>query len=402
MRVFIIPSWYPSPNHPNAGIFFKEQAELYAKCFSLDQVGLVSWGQNDHRLLLERSQLLKVPEKLLGVRKLNTSEAVETNNFVTWFYPRFTWTRKIFEGNIKGITKACDQAFLDFTTRYGQPELIHAHVGYPGGYIAWKLSEKYKIPFVITEHMGPFPFSDFKVGAGLDAKLLNPLKHAHKVLAVSEHLKHEMVPYGITSSVFHNFIDDNYFNVKDAPLKRDKVKLLHIGRLAPEKRQADLLEAAALLSSSMNFELVIAGEGALRSELQTLTNDLGLQERVKFIGNLNRGQVREQILNADLMILSSSYENFPVSILETLACGKPVVATRCGGPQEMINDVNGLLTNTFDSADLAEKIKRVISAIHTYDPVKIRSDFESRYGQVQALQKLREVYQRTIDNYHSK
>lgn len=402
MRVFIIPSWFPSPSHPNAGIFFKEQADLYAKCFSLDQVGLVSWGQNDQRLLLERSQLLKIPEKLLGARKLHVSEVIETNNFVTWFYPRYTWTRKVLDGNIKGITKACEQSFLDFTTRYGQPEVIHAHVGYPGGYIAWKLSEKYKVPFVITEHMGPFPFSDFKIGAGLDTKLLNPLKHAHKVLAVSEHLKHEMEPFGITSSVFHNFIDDNYFNVEDTQFKRDKVQLLHIGRLAPEKRQADLLKAAALLSSSMDFELVIAGEGALKPELQTLTNDLSLQDRVKFKGNLNRGQIREQIQTADLVILSSSYENFPVSILEALACGKPVVATRCGGPQEMINEVNGLLTNTFDSADLAEKIKQVISAVQMYDPVEIRADFESRYGQVHALQKLREVYQRTLDDYHSK
>lgn len=402
MRVFVIPSWYPSPSHPNAGIFFKEQAELYAQYFQEDQVGLVSWGQNDERLLLEKNQFFKIPDKLLGAGRIRSSEWEYGQNFMEWFYPQFTWTRKILGGNIRRIIRGCDQAFKNFTIRFGKPELIHAHVGFPGGYIAWKLSEKYKVPFVITEHMGPFPFSDFKVGAGLSSRLLGPFKHSHKILAVSDHLRKEIESYGIISSVFNNFIDDDFFKVKEASSNHSKVRLLHIGRLAPEKRQEDLLQALKLLPTSIDVDLIIAGEGPLRSTLQQKTNDLGLQEKVEFKGNLDRIEIREQLQMADLFVLSSDYENFPVSILEALACGKPVVATRCGGPEEMIHEVNGFLAHPHDPKYLADKLLQAMKGLENFDSNKIRDDFMVRYGRKQAMEKLREVYQQVLVTYHSK
>lgn len=402
MRVFIIPSWFPSPSQPNAGIFFREQAEMYAEQFPADKVGLVSWGQNDHRLLLEKSQFFKIPGKLIGARKVRSFEWEYENNFIEWFLPRFTWTRKIFQGNIHRIIKACDQAFTVFIARYGKPDLIHAHVGYPGGYVAWKLSEQHKIPFVITEHMGPFPFADFQKGSALDAKLLDPLMHSNSNLAVSKHLQQEMKRYGIAASVFNNFIDDDHFDVRETPWQSDKIRLLHIGRLAPEKRQKDLLEAVALLPKALDFELVMAGEGALRADLMHLTQTLGLQDKVLFKGNLDREAIREQLHWADLFVLSSSYENFPVSILEALACGKPVVATRCGGPEEMIHEVNGLLANPMDPKDIVKQLMQAIANLNLYDAQAIRADFMARYGREKSLNKLRGIYEEVLTAYHSK
>ncbi|MDW3194780.1 MAG: glycosyltransferase [Cytophagales bacterium] len=402
MRVFIIPSWFPSPSHPNAGIFFREQAEMYAEQFSEDKVGLVSWGQNDQRLLLEKSQLFRIPEKLLGARKIKSSEWEYESNFIEWFLPRFTWTRRFFQGNIHRIIHACDQAFSIFVARYGKPDLIHAHVGYPAGFIAWKLSEQHKIPFMITEHMGPFPFADFKKGTKLDDKLLGPLMHSHRNLAVSAHLQRELNRYGIASSVFNNFIDDDHFQVGERQQSVDRIQLLHIGRLAPEKRQVDLLHAMFLLPNEIDFELVIAGEGPLKSDLIQLTKTLGLQGKVIFKGNLNREGIRQQLHRADLFVLSSSYENFPVALLEALACGKPVVATRCGGPEEMVSDVNGLLANPFDPKDLSQKIMQAIADLKAYDAQMIRGDFMDRYSRDQSLKKLREIYAEVITAYHSK
>lgn len=403
MRIFVIPSWFPSISHPSAGIFFSEQTELYARYFPEDQLGLVNWGQNDHRLLLEKSGLFSIPEKLLVAGAISRERDAQADNFVKWFIPTFTWTRKLFHGNIGRIIKACDKAFSEFTDQFGEPEIMHAHVGYPGGYIAWKLSEKYKIPFVITEHMGPFPFQDFLKDSGsVDSKLLDPLIRANQTLAVSTHLHKEMKRYGIPSEVFHNFIDDDFFDVGAAFPEQGKVRLLHIGRLAPEKRQADLLKALNLIPSTIDFELSVAGDGPLMPELKEKVNELNLKDRITFHGNLNRVEIREQIQHSDLMILSSSYENFPVSILEALACGRPVVATKCGGPEEMINETNGLLVNPADPKDLALKIEIAVSDLDRYDSRTIRSDFMKRFGRQNALQELRKVYQETIARYHDK
>lgn len=375
---------------------------MYALHFPEDKVGLVSWGQNDQRLLLEKSQLFQIPKKLIGARKIRSSAWECENNFIEWFLPRFTWTRKVFRGNIRRIIQACDLAFSAYMARYGKPELIHAHVGYPAGYIAWKLSEKYQIPFMITEHMGPFPFRDFQKRTGLDVKLHDPLLHAHRNLAVSKHLQQEMHTYGIASSVFHNFIDDEYFHVSKRARSSDKMRLLHIGRLAPEKRQADLLEAMAILPDSIEFELVIAGEGSLRSDLEQLAKSLRLDDRVHFRGNLDREAIREQIQLADLLVLSSSYENFPVSILEALACGKPVVATSCGGPAEMIHEGNGLLADPLDPKDLSSKIIQVLASLNSYDTQTIRNDFMDRFGRKKSMDRLRGIYEEVLTDYHSK
>ncbi len=402
MRVFIIPSWFPSPNQPAAGIFFAEQAELYARHFPDDQLGLVSWGQNDTRLLLEKSQFLGIPGKLLNAKKIQEYRRDDADNYVEWFSPTFTWTRKFFKGNIDRIIEVCHNALSDFTDLFGLPEVIHAHVGYPGGYVAWKLAGQYNIPFVITEHMGPFPFRDFQKGPALDAKLHEPLRHSHQNLAVSGHLKKEMEQYGLSSRVFHNFIDDDFFVVNHRQPNPNKVKLLHVGRLAPEKRQIDLLHALTLISAEIDFDLTIVGDGPLRQDLTQLVAELGLNDRVLFLGQLNRVEVRKEIQDTDLMILSSNYENLPVSILEALACGKPVVATKCGGPEEMIDEVNGLLANPEDPKDLAMKIEEAIAHLANYNHDAIRRDFEKRFGRHQALPQLRRIYEEVIANYHSK
>lgn len=401
MRVFTIPSWFPSPDQPGAGIFFGEQAELYARYFQEDQLGLVSWGQNDRRLLLEKKQFFGIPGKLLSVGGISAVRYTHADNFVEWFNPAFTWTRKLFHGNIDGIFQACDKAFSEFTDQFGEPEIIHAHVGYPGGYLAWKLSEKYKIPFVITEHMGPFPFQDFLKEGGLDPKLLDPLMQANQTLAVSSHLQKEMDRYGIPSKVFHNFIDDDFFDVGAALPKQNKARLLHIGRLAPEKRQVDLLQASARISANIDFELTIVGEGPLKSELTQMVKKLGLTERVLFPGHMNRSAIRKQIQSSDLVILSSSYENFPVSLLEALACGKPIVATKCGGPEEMIDEENGLLANPMDPKDLALNIEAAISKLNDFDPMVIRVNFKKRFGRQNALRRLKNIYQEVIEDYHA-
>ncbi len=401
MRIFIIPSWYPAPAQPNAGIFFKEQASLYAQFFPEDKIGIVSWGQNDVRLLLEKRQFIRIPEKIIKAGGIKSKEITHSKNFMEWFHPELTWTRKWRRGNITSITDACDRAFIKFSNQFGRPQIIHAHVGYPGGYIAWKLSEKYDIPFVITEHMGPFPFPDFSDKKKVSRLLIDPLKQSHLVLAVSDHLRLELEKFGISSVVYHNFINDQFFNVKKVTSKSEAFRLLHIGRLAPEKRQNDLLNALALLPDSIDYKLTVAGDGTLKTELLKLAVDLGLDDRITFKGNLDRDQIREQIQTNDLMILSSSYENLPVSILEAFACGKPVVATKCGGPEEMINEVNGLLAKAFDPMDLAKQVNQMINELKRYEAPVIRKDFEERYGRQNALERLRKIYLEVLERYHS-
>lgn len=402
MNIFVIPSWYPSRDVPSAGIFFKEQAELYAKHFPEDRLGIVHWGQNDDRLLLASSDFWKIPSKMIRGNGIDPSTQVSNKNLITYFKPTYTWSRRLMQGNIEQIIRSGELALIEFSKSFGKPEIIHAHVGYPGGYVAWKLAEKFAIPFMITEHMGPFPFPSFTSGDGdLSKWLKGPLENAGLILAVSDHLRRQMSGYGLNSDVFYNFIDDAYFRYESPKPHSNKSKLIHIGRLVPEKRQEDLFHAVRLLPDSLDFELNIIGEGPLRSHLDRVVKNLGLERKVFFQGEVGRSGVREAIRNSDFMVLSSNYENFPVSILEALACGKPVVATRCGGPEEMINSINGLLANPEDPRDLSDKIASLLSKVDQYSWTEIRNDFDDRFGSNKSVQRLKEIYNQVISNYKS-
>ena len=158
------------------------------------------------------------------------------------------------------------------------------------------------------------------------------------------------------------------------------------------------MKALTLLPPTLDYELELIGDGPLRQDIAKWVQEYGLESRVRLAGQQSRSAVQASLQRAEVLILSSDYENFPVSILEALACGKPVVATRCGGPEEMIGPVNGLLANPRDPQDLAEKIADLITHLDQYDPQTIRADFERRFGATQSMERLRKIYQEVVND----
>jgi glycosyltransferase involved in cell wall biosynthesis len=132
-----------------------------------------------------------------------------------------------------------------------------------------------------------------------------------------------------------------------------------VARLSPEKDIANLLRAAALMArSAPDFRLDIAGDGPCRAELHRLAADLGLGERVRFLGELS--DVPALLAGASLFVLPSRTEGISLTILEAMAHGLPVVATNVGGNPEVVLDGNtGLLVPPCDPQALARGIARL-------------------------------------------
>ena len=128
------------------------------------------------------------------------------------------------------------------------------------------------------------------------------------------------------------------------------------GRLTTAKSLDIALRA---LTQVPGVALAIAGDGPDRAELERLTAELGLQERVRFLGAQPRERVLELFRASDASLLSSSWENFPHTVVEALAAGAPVLATAVGGVPEVVRDgVNGLLVPAGDADALAAAIRR--------------------------------------------
>ena len=135
--------------------------------------------------------------------------------------------------------------------------------------------------------------------------------------------------------------------------------LAFAGRLGPQKSLGTLLEA---LERVPEVVLVVAGDGPERTPLEQRARSLALDDRVRFLGSVPRDVVLRLFRAADASVLPSAWENFPHTVVEALAVGCPVLATRVGGVPEVVRDgENGLLVTPRDAAALASAIERLFA-----------------------------------------
>ncbi|MGB8003526.1 MAG: glycosyltransferase family 4 protein, partial [Gaiellaceae bacterium] len=157
--------------------------------------------------------------------------------------------------------------------------------------------------------------------------------------------------------VIHNGIDTGKFDVARCPVHG---RVVAVGRLARQKRPDLVVRAASrLLQRQDDFELLLVGDGPERSAVEKLVHELGLSAHVKLLGN--RDDVPGLLATAEAAVLASDYEGCPLSVLEAMAAGVPVVATRVGGVPEIVADgETGLLVEPGQPNALAAAIGSVL------------------------------------------
>lgn len=195
-------------------------------------------------------------------------------------------------------------------------------------------------------------------------------RYNQQVIAVSNAVRDDLVEQGIPTSRIT--VIQNGINIPDInPTARDRIRLDlgikpgetvigAVGRLSPQKDYPTLLRAFKEVESSCpEAILLIAGDGYLRDNLEKLTDELGIRERVKFLGY--RSNVLEVVSSFDIYALSSLWEGLPLAVLEAMAMGKPVVATSVPGTQEAVNEgETGFLVPLKDNQALSQGIIKLV------------------------------------------
>jgi len=172
---------------------------------------------------------------------------------------------------------------------------------------------------------------------------------------------------------------------------------LFVGRLSPEKRVSTVLAAWKQLPPSISIRVIGGGPDRPALEAQAMQDGL---THVQFAGQMPRAQTLAAINNAKFLVFSSEwYENFPVTIAEAFACRTPVIASRMGAMQEIVEDGRtGLLFNTGDPEDLAAKVRWAWS--HPEEMQKMgeaaRQEYQNKYTAEKNLPMLMEIYERAI------
>ena len=374
MKVLIIATWYPSNRDPVAGVFVRDQVRALVTRHDVAVIAphhLSLWpgiaiGQEDGATVV-RPRFLIPPIRWFGWNRVSSL---------------------LYRAEVM-------RAYRSLTARWGRPDVIHAHVAFPGGWCAATISQADGIPVVVTEHTSAF------------AKRLRPrfrlaatkwtLDNVDARIAVSEGLRaqiHEAM--GVDSDIIANAFDSDFFSPDGPPHDGMPVRFLTVGILSPHKGVDILFEALRRLVDRGvdEWELVVGGDGPSRRDLEAQAARLGIAGKVRFTGRLDREAVRDWMRWSDVFVLASRHENLPGVVAEALLTDRPVIATRCGGPEYMVPPDAGLLVPVEDPDALSEALERAVRGGLRPAPGLARAHAVASFSRERFLDEIDSLYRR--------
>lgn len=378
MKVLIVPSWYPTELSSIDGIFFQEQA------IALQRNGIDVIVAYPEVRSLRRFKKFKLQS---GIH-YELEKGVKTYRRKGYNYlpPVMNLVRRRY---LVWLEKLYDKIVIE----QGKPDIIHAHSILYGGWAAAQIAKKHNIPLVVTEH------STF-YSRGLITEEQKPyirecLTIAQEVIAVGPGLQKDLSVYSDKQvKIIPNIVDTNRFNtMHEAGAKNEKFRFFTLAFLTHKKGIDILLRAFANdFTNNEEVELIIGGEGEEKSNLMALTKELNIEGQVTFLGELSREQAALEMKKCDSFVLPSRYETFGVVFIEALACGKPIVATRSGGPDMIVNEANGLLVDVEDVEGLATAMKSIVNNYERYNKQEIIKDCYNRFSEEAVCKKVIKLY----------
>ena len=382
MHILIIPSWYPANPNAIGGSFFREQALALKKhgC-KIGVITLQLRSLRDWRSVLtgRHGITFKNDFGVLTYRKHGMAWFARMPMLMAWL-----WKKNILV------------LFEQYIEKHGKPDVIHVHSILYAGWAAKAISDKYQVPYVVTEHSSAFARGLVTLKQKRIIEWV--VKSAQKRFAVSKPfadlLAKDIGVKNSTWEVMPNIVHERFFSSQmEARDEKNSFVFINIALLTPNKGVRFLIKAfAKALASQPNLKLKIGGDGSEHAALVELAQELVVENNIDFFGMLSRKQVVVQMLASDVFVLSSQYETFGVVVIEALALGKPVIATRCGGPEDIICDDNGILVPVNDVDALAAAMLEIYNNRGLYNSQKIRSDCSAQYSEEVIVEKLMQVY----------
>ncbi|MFF2178052.1 glycosyltransferase family 4 protein [Lysinibacillus sp. NPDC058147] len=251
---------------------------------------------------------------------------------------------------------------LRATLKKIQPDIIAAHSSKAGA-IGRVVGKLLRIPTVFTAHSWSFtegvPHNKKRMYSRME-KSVQPL--TAKIITVSEYdrklaLTKKIAPAHKMMTI-HNGIDQIEKQIAPTKENEEHPLIVMVARFEVPKRQDLLLETLAELSD-LPWRLQLIGDGSLRPSLEKFVADKGLTDRVSFLGN--QLDVTSLLEESHLFVLLSDWEGLPISIIEAMRAGLPIIATNVGGVNELVSDnENGFLINRDDKERLKKRLKQLL------------------------------------------
>lgn len=378
-------SWYPTRENHVEGIFIQRQIELLA----LDK-------RFQHVIVRKKSKPVSVFEHLKTLAGFFEQEEIGAMQVISLpeqsgVYQTYFWRHQA----------TIERSVLNRLVQRYQPDLIHLHVVYGFAKEALYLKRVKKVPFIVSEHMGPFPFDWLH---DKEAVVTQPIKDACAVIAVSTAQAKQIDTFtGVKAVVIPNVVDEAAFrfeekNSKDAT--RNGFHLVFVGIYAKAKGVDYLLHVFPdFLKAHPDSMLHLVGAATCErtTELKALIEKKGIEKKVQFHGSLSATDLGKLHQRCDFYVCGSEWESFGLSILEALFTGLPVLSTNCGGVTDFVTKENGfLIENDQQESTLLNGLLQMAGQLPSYNRERIARNVREKFSNKVIQEGYLNIYEKII------
>ena len=282
-----------------------------------------------------------------------------------------------------------------------EPDLIHAHV-FPAGVSAVVLARGRGLPVIVSENSTALPRGELTPAQRRMARFA--FERADLVCPASEDLGRHIARVAPRARIrpVPNTVDTSLFSPPEGRPTPEPghARALLVAMLDPKKGVDVLLQALAQVPEGLTVRVV--GDGPAREGLEALAAKLGVAGSIEFLGRRDKAEVARLMRESDFFVLPSLWENLPNVVIEAMASGLPVVATRTGGVPEMVDEGSGLLVAPGDPAELAGGLRGMLGSHRLYDREAIAERARDRYGLEAVSAVWDEVYREVLGRARSR
>jgi L-malate glycosyltransferase len=404
MKLLIISSEPLNPDNIMSSIFELTQAAILKNIAEVSILSVSPFDSLTARLKRYLKHSRNSQDNILNTLVFGTNRTstykiegisvIEGKNY-NWF------SKGSYLKSLRNWVKAGLPAFRQYQIQFGNPDIIHAHGRFlNAGVLALKIHKKTEIPFIYTEHSTSYQM-------GVAPREAKPILHeiadrASAFIAVSKSLLNDFelflgrqVPHAL---VIPNTMDPVFEEPMKKVLSQDHFSFINISSFHKKKGLDILLKSfKQAFDGNPYYKLTICGDGPLRNELLALRDKLELQKTVQITGDISKQEIKEKLDSSNALVVSSLHETFGVVVIEAFSRGCPVVSTRCGGPEEILDDDSGILVKVNDENALAEALSKMASNYNQYNINNIRDQAIARFGSKAFLSASENLYRSVFE-----
>ena len=226
-----------------------------------------------------------------------------------------------------------------------------------------------------------------------DKKMALGYRYADRVICVSKALSDSLKRnFQVNSLVINNMVSDEFFRSAKVERNDNTFKFIAVGVFRHNKRFDIMVDAFSKCNFPANVTLDIVGDGEERALVEDKIRGHHLANQIHLLGIKTAVEVSELLRHSDCFVLSSKLETFAIVVIEAMAKGLPVIATRCGGPETFLHPEHGVLVEKENIEALAEAMTYMVDHHNDYDADSIRNFCHAHFSQDVIAEKIINVY----------